>query len=240
MLLPIRCARSMLELVEQCGHAVGEVGRVVRAAMSGLSESPKPGRSSAMTRWRSARAATVGRNERLRPAEPVDADHRDRRRPRRAWRSCRSRVTNGVEAKPAIVGEVAGGGEKADPEVEVLANAELARCGMRSMPAAHVAGDPLPGGSVGAQEGVGLLSGRWAAARSSRSASMIGVPLAARRRQPGGSARCRLGTSMTSGSKRSARVTSAPAGPSVLSYRAVGFLLATNCSMQAPRSLQPA
>ena len=64
MLLPARWARSrpiasISENTERAKNAASY------AAPSGLTESPKPGRSMAITRWCSASADTVGRKEAL-------------------------------------------------------------------------------------------------------------------------------------------------------------------------------
>ena len=65
MLLPTMWAESRLERVEQGGRSPGRRRRGRRLPNSGLSESPNPGRSTAIARWDGASASIVGKNDAL-------------------------------------------------------------------------------------------------------------------------------------------------------------------------------
>ena len=129
--------------------------------MAGLSESPKPGRSIAITRWPSgASALTVVRKDALVPPSP--------------WRQIERRALTGGEQRPLVVlrldaleaqalrlGGAARRGQQADPQVQVAANPEptLAK-GVHAT--ANVVEHLRPGGGVGGHGRVGTTppSGR--------------------------------------------------------------------------------
>ena len=105
---------------------------------------------------------------------------------------------HGAEAHPARLAVGARGRQQPHAQVQVHAHAQLALL-VGGHPAAHVAGDPPPGGGVGDQQGVGLARGGLAPA-SPRSPSITAshAPLSVHLEpDPRASARAR-GTPMAS------------------------------------------
>ena len=129
-----------------------------KGAACGLSESPNPGRSIAITRLPSgARAAIVGQERGLRAAEAVQADER---RPD-ARLAVGDLVLGGrdpAEAEPAGVGRAARRREQPDAEMKVVADAQLA-APERVHAAGEIVADPRPGPPVRGQPGVGVAVG---------------------------------------------------------------------------------
>ena len=171
-----------------------------RRTRAGRSRSPDGGRR-ARRRWGGRRPWSRRARARRSPGRP---------RPRRASRSCRRRVSDGVEAKPTLVGDGAGGGEEADAEVEVLADAQAAARGRRPFHRAR-RGRSAPRWprrrSAGRRAGASL-AGCSSIAPASITASHSPSPSTARRMRAEP-----LGTSITSGSKRSIRAVSPAGGP---------------------------
>jgi hypothetical protein len=142
------------ELVEQCEHAIGEVRSVVggHQRLVGVAETREVERDHPVA---IGQRGDGGQEGGFRRPESVDADHRIAVA-RGEGGDLAPAGRERVEAKPTVVGDVAGRGKKADSEVEVLAHAELSRAECVH-PAANVPRDPPPGVAVGAQQGVGLL-----------------------------------------------------------------------------------
>ena len=191
MLLPATLARSSPSSSSSSATTFAYQG-ASNGAECGLSESPKPGRSIAITLMAARRERADRRQEGgLGPAEAVQADQRRSLAGREQSRSRgrRSR-TRSKRRRPARVG-AARRRQQADTQVEVAANAEPAGAeGVHA--AAHVVGDLRPGRGVGAQPGVGRArpSGRL---EPQLAIVDHGVEVARRRSPRGGSVPCRRG-----------------------------------------------
>src|SRR3954468_12343609 len=132
-------------------------------APTGLTESPKPGRSMASTRYRSASAATVGRNEAFVPPSPWSITT-GKPSPARATAISPSEVrTRAISSRPGSVMPEVAARETAPRGRGVRRGGRPPPAGAALRPPAaeavhappDVAANALPGRAVGAQPRVG-------------------------------------------------------------------------------------